>query len=331
VAIKFLLPEYAEHPDASARFMREARAAVRIQSEHIARVIDVSKLDNGSPYMVMEYLQGADLSEVLKRRGALPIEEAVDYVIQACDAIAEAHSYSIVHRDLKPANLFLAKQPDGASKIKVLDFGISKTTAGDKADVSLTRTSSMMGSPLYMSPEQMRSTRDVDWRTDIWALGVILYELLSGDMPFDATTIPSLSAKILLDPPEPLHCDVPEALQRAIKRALAKRPDQRFPSVAEFSMAIAPFGTRNTRQSVERISRILSAAGMSTSQVELPPSLPPASNDLDATQIDLDDVPLETTGPEHDRSQTMAEWGRTNGVGERQPAMGRWLALGAVG
>src|SRR5258708_827003 len=179
VAIKFLLPEYAEHKEASQRFLREARAAVKIHSEHVARVIDVGTMENGAPYMVMEYLQGTDLAGTLDERVTLPVEEAVAYVLEACDAIAEAHSVGIVHRDLKPANLFLASQPDGSIKIKVLDFGISKammTTTG--MDPSLTRTTSMMGSPLYMSPEQMRSAKHVDPRTDVWALGVILYESL---------------------------------------------------------------------------------------------------------------------------------------------------------
>src|SRR4051812_29611172 len=173
VAIKFLLPEALGNAEAVARFAREARAAVKIKSEHVARVIDVGTLETGAPYMVMEYLEGGDLSQVLASRGPLPVEEAVEYVLQACEAIAHAHALGIVHRDLKPANLFLIRRPDGTNAIKVLDFGISKVMPGKSAssDNAMTRTRTVMGSPLYMSPEQMASTRDVDGRTDLWALG----------------------------------------------------------------------------------------------------------------------------------------------------------------
>src|SRR6266511_1188050 len=185
VAIKVLVKEALGNAEAVARFAREARAAVKIKSEHVARVIDVGTLETGAPYMVMEYLEGGDLSQVLQSRGALPVEDAVEYVLQTCEAIAHAHVLGIVHRDLKPANLFLIRRPDGTAAIKVLDFGISKVmpAKGSSSDNAMTRTRAVMGSPLYMSPEQMTSTRDVDGRTDIWALGVILYELLSGQPP----------------------------------------------------------------------------------------------------------------------------------------------------
>src|SRR3954470_13666053 len=175
VAIKFLVPDALSSDEAVARFAREARAAVKIKSEHVARVIDVGTLDNGAPYMVMEYLEGGDLSRVLQAQGPLPVEDAVEYVLQACEAIAHAHVLGIVHRDLKPANLFLTKRNDGSQSVKVLDFGISKVLSGNSgassSDAAMTRTRAVMGSPLYMSPEQMTSTRDVDGRTDIWALG----------------------------------------------------------------------------------------------------------------------------------------------------------------
>lgn len=268
VAIKFLLPEYAEHAEAASRFMREARAAVKIKSDHSARVIDVGTLENGSPYMVMEYLEGADLAQILERDGVLSVEDAALYVIQACEAVAEAHSHGIVHRDLKPANLFLAQQPDGSVRIKVLDFGISKVAETQK-DHSLTRTSSMMGSPLYMSPEQMRSTRNVDLRTDIWALGVIFYEMVTGSLPFIASSVPELSAKVLLEEHEPLSSrrpDLPVALERVVARALCKSPADRFPSIAEFAMELLPFAPHRARHNVERITKVLAAAGLSNSR-----------------------------------------------------------------
>ncbi|MGH7270161.1 MAG: serine/threonine protein kinase, partial [Polyangiaceae bacterium] len=161
VALKFLLPHALTNAEAMARFEREARAAVKIKSEHVARVSDVGKLENGSPYMVMEYLEGTDLAGWLEKRGALSIEEAVEFVLQACEAIAEAHALGIVHRDLKPANLFCVRRADGRLSIKVLDFGISKVTKGGIQDVSMTRTTAIMGSPLYMSPEQMQSSKQV--------------------------------------------------------------------------------------------------------------------------------------------------------------------------
>jgi serine/threonine-protein kinase len=278
VAIKFLLPEYAKHPEATLRFMREARAAAKIQSEHVARVIDVSKLDTGSPYMVMEFLEGSDLEQVIDAAGPLPMEDAALYVIQACEALAEAHAHGIIHRDLKPANLFLAQQAGGSRKIKVLDFGISKAlTATDPALLgSLTRASTMMGSPLYMSPEQMKSARDVDLRTDIWALGVILYESLTAQTPFTGTSIPELSAKILLEDPRPLALfkpDLPQGLIDVVARALRKQPELRFPNVGELAMALLPFAPNRARNNVERIIRVLSAAGLT--QGEFQASLAP--------------------------------------------------------
>ena len=267
VAIKFLLAEYVEHPEAAQRFLREARSAVKIQSEHVARVIDVGTLDSGAPFMVMEYLEGRDLSALIDTRQRIAVEDAVAHVLEACDAIAEAHSVGIVHRDLKPANLFLALQPDGSTRIKVLDFGISKATVagGSATDPSLTRTSSMMGSPLYMSPEQMKSAKNVDPRTDVWALGVILYELLTLEPPFYAESIPELSAKVLLEEPVAIRSIRPEVspqLQAVVQRALAKSPDARFGTVADFAAALAPFGPARTRVNVERASRVLRASGL---------------------------------------------------------------------
>jgi eukaryotic-like serine/threonine-protein kinase len=227
VALKFLLPEYAQHPDASARFLREARAAVKIKSEHVARVSDVGTLDTGAPYMVMEFLEGADLSRLLEN-GVFPIPDAVDYIIQACEAIAEAHAHGIVHRDLKPANLFLTRRVDGSPLVKVLDFGISKLM-GDAVD-KLTKPTTAIGSVLYMSPEQMSETHAVDHRTDIYALGVALYELVSGKQPFFADTVPALCAEVLGGAPRPLlefRPDVPDGLAMVIEKAYARKRGER--------------------------------------------------------------------------------------------------------
>ncbi len=256
VALKFLLPEYAKHPEAAARFLREARNAVRIKSEHVARVSDVGTLDSGAPYMVMEYLEGRDLAGVLEKSGVIAISDAVDYVIQGCEAIAEAHSHGIVHRDLKPANLFLSKRPDGMPIVKVLDFGISKS--GTAVD-NLTKTTASMGSALYMSPEQMAQTRSVDHRTDIYALGISLYELLAGKQPFYADTLPQLCCEILTGIPTPLRTarpDVPEPLALTIERAYARDRGARFQSVAEFVVALAPFAPPRTQNTIERVARL---------------------------------------------------------------------------
>lgn len=185
VAIKLLLPEKGGTPISARRFVREARAAVKIKSEHVARVFDVGTLEDGAPFIVMEFLEGSDLADWLARNGPLPIPQAVDFVLQACVALAEAHQLGIVHRDLKPSNLFCTRRSDGQITVKVLDFGISKMRdVGVSVSGAATGEGTLLGSPLYMSPEQLNSSRDVESATDVWSLGVVLYQLLSGAMPF---------------------------------------------------------------------------------------------------------------------------------------------------
>ena len=291
VAIKFLLPEAMQNPEAVARFGREARAAVKIRGEHVARVIDVGSFENGAPYMVMEHLDGRDLSVLLTERGSMSPADAVDAVLQACEALAEAHALGIVHRDLKPANLFLTRRPDGTASVKVLDFGISKVTNASASDNAMTKTSAIMGSPLYMSPEQMTASRDVDARTDIWAIGVVLYELLAGRAPFRAETLPEICGLILTAAPPAIRNfspGTPEPLQLAVLRCLEKDRTRRFQSVSELAQAIAPFGSRATSRSVERISRILGA---------------------DAS---LYDVPVSVSPVVQANGGTQSNWGQTN-------------------
>ncbi len=258
VAIKFLLPDAAKSADVVSRFEREGRAAAKIKSEHVARVIDVGKLENGAPFMVMEFLNGKDLADTIEHQGALPWPAAVEYVLQACEALAEAHAAGIVHRDLKPANLFLIQRADGSPCIKVLDFGISKMV-GSLSMPGMTKTTAVMGSPLYMSPEQMKSSKDVDHRTDIWSLGSILYELLSGNPPFIADTMPQLCLMILQEPPAPLsqvRHDVPPQLEAVIRKCQEKDPNHRYQNVAELSAALAQFVTGRARLSAERIADV---------------------------------------------------------------------------
>ncbi len=233
-AIKFLLPTGLTQEEAVARFLREARASARLQSEHVARVHDVGNMENGAPYMVMEYLEGSDLKALLTKQGPLPAETAMSYLAQVCDAIGEAHAAGIVHRDLKPANLFLVRRRNGSPCVKVLDFGISKHLGGEEVD--LTSTNATLGSPLYMSPEQISKSKTVDARTDIWALGVILYELLTGRSPFRAGTALEVVSRILQEEPVPvrqLRPDVPERAEVIIARCLRKRREERFQSVDE--------------------------------------------------------------------------------------------------
>lgn len=271
VAIKLMLAEAAFSPEAVARFVREARAAARLESAHVAKVSDVGTLEDGRPYMVMEYLDGADLSHVLASSGPLAVSDAVDYLLQAGEAIAEAHSLGIVHRDLKPANLFLTRRRDRTPHVKVLDFGISKVAAAG-SEQSMTRTSAMMGSPLYMSPEQMTSVRDVDGRSDIWALGIILFELLTGSPPFVGETLPQVCGLVIQTEP-PLASsrrpDLSPEMDAIIGRCLAKDPGQRFQSVAELAQALQPFASRYGRSSAERIT--LLAGGGEVPSLPQPP------------------------------------------------------------
>ncbi|WP_437995059.1 serine/threonine-protein kinase [Sorangium sp. So ce185] len=258
VAIKLLLPSAAHSRTLAERFVREARAAVKVKSEHVARVTDVGTLESGTPYMVMEYLSGSDLADALRAGGPMPPQIAVEYVLQACEALAEAHAAGIVHRDLKPANLFLTRRADGSPCVKVLDFGISKVATGG-ADPRITDTTAVMGSPLYMSPEQLKSARDVDARTDIWSLGVILFELLAGAPPFDGATMPQLCVAIMQGIPRPLASfrpDVPPALEAVIQRCLEKMPERRFRDVGALAEALAPFASGRARVSIDRISGI---------------------------------------------------------------------------
>jgi eukaryotic-like serine/threonine-protein kinase len=248
VAIKFLLDSTGENAELAERFIREARAAVRIKSEHVVRVIDVGRLPTGAPYMVMEFLEGEDLSQRLLA-GRVPIEDAVDYVIQCCEAMHVAHRSGIVHRDLKPANLFLTQRPDGSALVKVLDFGISKVKSTDAAQLSLTHTQTMMGSPLYMSPEQMRSSKDVSLAADIWSLGVILHELISGDVPFTGETFPEVLVQVMSEPPPKLRSlrpEVPAELEAVVLRCLEKHPADRYSSVAALAVALTPFASART-------------------------------------------------------------------------------------
>jgi serine/threonine-protein kinase len=278
VAVKLLLSSLGADKEAVARFRREARAAVLLTSEHSVRVHDVGELPTGIPFMVMELLAGNDLDDIIRERHRIPPAEAVDYVLQTVEAIAEAHANAIVHRDLKPRNIFLTRKADGTPLIKVLDFGLAKAPL-KPGERGITDTLAVMGSPEYMSPEQMRGTRDVDPRSDIWALGATLYELLTGECPFTAPSTPELFIKVFQDQPRPPHelfADIPFGLSRAVLRCLEKAPEGRYQNVAELAAAIEEFAPLDAHGSANRIDRVLHAA-RPTSSSEHPPPLVDAS------------------------------------------------------
>ncbi|WP_437738360.1 serine/threonine-protein kinase [Sorangium sp. So ce1335] len=238
-AIKLLLPRALADAQATELFLREARAAVQLKGEHIVRVHDVGRLESGAPYMVMEHLVGSDLQQIVLDRGPLPVREAVDYVLQVCDALAEAHAQGLVHRDLKPANLFLTRRPNGAPFVKVLDFGISKRIKPDATD--LTNTLVLLGSPFYMAPEQMRRARHVDTRSDVWSMGVVLHQLVTGMMPFSAETLTEVVALVLQEEPilpSRQRPGLPEELDTVVALCLQKRPEHRFQAVEDLAAAL---------------------------------------------------------------------------------------------
>jgi serine/threonine protein kinase len=298
VAIKFLLPGMLANPEAVSRFAREARNTVKIKGEHVARVFDVGTLENGAPYMVMEFLDGADLDTWLKQRGPLPFEEAIDFVLQTCEAIAEAHALSIVHRDLKPANLFCIRGANGRLSIKVLDFGISKVTelGGYPSNMGMTSATALMGSPFYMSPEQLGAPHTVDVRTDIWALGVILQELITGRVPFPGETLLEVARKVTEREPQPLQelrPDTPPGVQAVVWRCLEKDRERRYGNVGELALALFPFAPKRAKASIERITDIITTAGLSASEMSMPPSSGPPRQPEPAGSI----APLGRTFP----------------------------------
>jgi Protein kinase domain len=314
VAIKVMLPGREGDPEGIQRFLREGRAAVKLTSDHVAKIFEVG-LDHGIPFLVMEYLDGQDLGAALAQRGKLGFAEAADYVLQACDAIAEAHAAGVIHRDLKPQNLFLARRPRGRIVVKVLDFGISKVTHTDPSQ--LTRSGAVLGTPLYMAPEQMRSARKADPRTDIWAIGVVLYELVTGTPPFLGETIPEMAIRIAEEePPAPrtISPNVPEHFERIILRCLRKTPDDRYESVEQLVADLRAFAPRET----------LGPA----------PSTGPVANRARSRGQSEAILAVGAVSDAQGRGRavrTDASWGRTaDGVASRSRGRGRTLVVGAI-
>ena len=248
VAVKFLLPELAKSDEALVRFEREARAAFKIKSQHVTRVLDVGRLAQGQPFMVMEFLEGHDLGARIYE-GPMPVTEVVDYLLQACEAIGEAHGLGIVHRDLKPENLYLTRRGDGSTWVKVLDFGLSKVVSdapGGKRERALTAESQVMGTAHYMSPEQWVAAKDVGPSADIWALGVILYEAITGESPFMRNNLAAMCNAVLrFEPPsiETIRPDAPPGLDAVVRRCIAKKVEERHATVAELVEDLLPYGS----------------------------------------------------------------------------------------
>lgn len=277
VALK-LLATGGDDPAVVERFSHEARAAARLRSEHVARVYDVGRDPLQGPFIVMEMLEGRTLAELVATTGRVQVHRAVEYVIDACEGLAEAHARGIVHQDVKPGNLFLVAGDDGRPSIKVLDFGIAIMRSKERAGAMLDSSSgprAALGTPAYLAPEQLRGS-NIDHRADIWALGCVLYELLVGERPFRATRFTELITKILETPPHPVpsDLDVPSPVLAAIERCLQKDPTKRFGSTGHLALTLLPFARRRAHSSAARAVAHVKTGGLDPN-LEMPSSMPP--------------------------------------------------------
>ncbi|MCA9596267.1 MAG: serine/threonine protein kinase [Myxococcales bacterium] len=244
VAIKFVRADHAADGEVLRRFLDEARIAASLRGEHIAKVLDAGWMPSGIPYFVMEHLEGQDLSMILHEGGKLPIHEAVRHAMATCEALEEAHARGLIHRDVKPENLFLAEYPNGKRSLKLLDFGVSARFGAVATSRRMTQAGKSVGSPSYMSPEQMTTPDDTDQRTDIWSLGVVLYELLTGLRAFDGPTVPAICSAVLSQDPPPVRAvrsEVSPALERIVMKCLEKDREKRFASVTALAEALGPY------------------------------------------------------------------------------------------
>jgi serine/threonine protein kinase len=336
VAVKVLHPRRAQDPQIVTRFVREAKTAFKLRSEHVARTLDVGThpTPNGElPYIVMELLDGQELSHHLDAFGAMRIPDAIGLMLQACEALASAHALGIVHRDLKPSNLFLIDGPDGKPFLKVLDFGISKVNEAADTTPGVTTTDAVLGSPGYMPPEQLRASRDVDARADVWSLAMVLWEMLVGKPMFANETFPEICAKVLhgtLPTPREAGADIPEGLEKVIMRALASEPDARHPSVLAFAEGLAPFLGANPS------SRLLRIANLSKPPGSRVPSIPPpVSPELQVASTATSHPPAAL---ERKTTPTPVPWGvtesgtaRATGTQtERKRGRAIWIAAGVA-
>jgi serine/threonine-protein kinase len=293
VAIKLLRPKAAGDKIHAERFAREARAIVKIKSDHVVKVFDAGTLsESDAPFIVMEYLSGRDLSQMIREEGAMPLQAAADLMLQVCDAVASAHAVGVVHRDLKPSNFFVTQDPvTGRPRVKVLDFGIAKAIGQDGVvDPNLTETQAVFGSPTYMSPEQIRSAKHVDHRSDIWSLGVALYEVTTGRLPFAADNVAGLLASIVADPPyypRGFVPDMPHVFEELLLACLHKDPKQRVQSAGDLGKALAPFATQGPATDALLASIIRSS----------PPTNQPFPGETGPRMPQLSYPSVQSTGP----------------------------------
>lgn len=305
VAIKFLRTALASD-EVRTRFEREARAIGQIESEHVVLVLDFGTLDDASPYMVMEHLDGRDLARVLKEQGPLPIEEAVDCMLQVCEVLALAHAQGIVHRDLKPANLFLTHRDDGGPHIKVVDFGISKILdtkllAGGPKE--MTNAFTVLGSPRYMAPEQLRNSKDVDGRADLWSVGAVLFQLISGEHCF--RTESNVHASVAALTQEPLRLrevapQVPAELEAVVAKCLTKDVSKRFQTARELADALRPFASERTRESLDRMKEARESPNLEIS-LDVASIVPPSA---ESSRADTRLPPISNHPPNLPRRET---------------------------
>ncbi|AKV02848.1 serine/threonine protein kinase [Labilithrix luteola] len=264
VAIKTIAPSVRMLPGIAERFLREARAATRLKGEHVVRVFDVGTMADGTPFMVMELLEGDDLGALIAAGTAISIERACDFVLETCEALAEVHGLGIIHRDVKPANLFLTRGPDGRSSIKLIDFGVSHVDAPLSSPApGLTRPEMIVGSPQYMSPEQMHAASKIDGRSDLWSLGAVLYELLTGDPPYGNEGFWSVCLAAAHGPPpapSTRRRGVPAGLDNVVLRCLRFEPEDRFADAAALAVALAPFASPGGAERARSTARVLEAA-----------------------------------------------------------------------
>lgn len=351
VAIKCLRPEMLVDAAVVARFAREAKASAALKSEYVATVHDVGTTPEGVPYIVMEYLDGKDLGAILTESGVFDPRTAVELALHVCEALAIAHAKGIVHRDIKPENLLLAERAGGMRVVKVLDFGISKmalTGSIFKNELPLVTTVDLMGTPLYMSPEQVRVSGSIDVRSDIWSLGMVLYEVLAGETAFSGQSITEICASILESPPRPLELyrrDLPPGLIDVVLRCLEKDVTKRYQNIAELALALMPFGPKRTRLNVERAVAVLQGSGHVDPHVRVSSSEPPPLHSMHPTAIPrppripsiasvpsaLSSVPMTAAISERALATSSPSLSADETLGspavKKKPA---WLAMGAL-
>lgn len=314
-ALKVMLGKAKQDDELVRRFLREAKASEAIQSPYVARVYDAGSLEDGSPFMVMELLEGVGLNRVIEEHAPLGIGRSVRFALQTCVGLAAAHAKGLVHRDLKPSNLFVTRAPDGSELLKLLDFGIAKADGAVFADETgtLTATDSVIGSPQFMSPEQLRDSKRVDMRTDVWSLGLLLHTMLSGRKPFEAESVGEHFAMIVSEPPTPLRehwPDAPEVLEGVVRRCLKRDLTSRYQDVAQVARALAPFAEPRDQPLVAETERILAEAGMRSEQ--------PAESALHDSPTDTrteTGIESEVGIPPHPAPDHGARWFRYAAIG----------------